>query len=867
MIFENNERATLADSLDGLAFEQGYEYLGPEYDEERHGAYLDMLTDALNDSRCLNVALSGPYGCGKSSILEEYRRRNQKSTLAVSLWSLTSQSGDSEEPSHEVSTGRIEQEIVRQIMYSGKHRKMPYSRFNRIHPVGRFCRAAYAVLIAFLVFLGVLIHDEGLVLELFSQAPSYLPNAMRACYYFVIACLAVHAAIPWIAGHLRGGKISTGVASLTVERDESSYFDKYLDEIIYFFETNPFDTVIFEDLDRFDNPHVYMGLRDLNLILNNAPGVVKRGLLKSTKPIRFIYALKDGVFESGLTAWDSEGCRPDTGMSKIPGSNRVKFFDAIVPVIPFLSSINAFEMALPLFDGLLQSEKSRDVLRVVAPHLVDMRVLKELRNEYLLMTNALLGNTDNSPASELGITEEGVLAMAAYKCARPSDYENIACGSSDLDHVYDLHQQLMEKLLEESERTGAGSTTLSSGLRALRNADGNMRRPNWLDFSDCWDIMVELEGHSDESMVTFGSAVSQIVRNPLCCKLIELGYIRQDYALYAATYPVEGRHRAVNYYIHHVRRDIPNLRYRLDDEDAREILDMSKELGWSRKGLLNLDVLSYALIYRKDVARIIIDMVIDDQDIDAGETFDTFIAEKLSEGFSEPLPTFIHLLVSIWDGALDYFFSTSVLELSISDPIVEAVLVSLNSRRDYSVGKCGVFLTDAFERSRVFRKDLWDRHQSDAIVLLAKKCGYSFDDLSVLHGDFRSAVIESGQFTFTRHNILCALPGHRRRLPDLDSIFELAPALYRRITRDFDSFLEYTRCLKDTEKILDGKSVRRVSGLLGELMRGSEDPDFEKLQRCAIEIQRKSVILQEELDSDGGGEPYQKGVGDIEDIH
>lgn len=148
-----------------------------------------------------------------------------------------------------------------------------------------------------------------------------------------------------------------------------------------------------------------------------------------------------------------------------------------------------------------------------------------------------------------------------------------------------------------------------------------------------------------------------------------------------------------------------------------------------------------------------------------------------------------------------------------------------------------------------------------------QKSGHSFDDLSVLRGDFRSAVIESGQFTLTRHNSLCALPGHRRKLPDLDSIFELAPVLYRKITHDFDSFLEYTRCLKGAEKILDGKSVRRVSGLLGELMRGSENPEFEKLQRCAIEIRRKSVILQEELDGDGGASHILKGVGDIEDIH
>lgn len=848
MIFEKKEQATSADSIDGLAFEQGYEYLGPEYDEERHGVYLDMLTDALSDSRCLNVALSGPYGCGKSSILEEYRRRNQKSTLAVSLWSLTSQSDDSEGSSHEVSAGRIEQEIVRQIMYSGKHRKMPYSRFNRIHPVGRFCRAAYAVLIAFLVFLGVLIHDEGLALKLFSQTPSYLPNAMRACYYFVIACLAVYAAIPWIAGHLRGGKISTGVASLTVERDESSYFDKYLDEIIYFFETNPFDTVIFEDLDRFDNPHVYMGLRDLNLILNNAPGVVKSGLFRSGKSIRFVYALKDGVFEGKIAAKDSEGCRPEMGISETPGSNRVKFFDAIVPVVPFLSSVNAFDMALPLFDGVLKSDASWDALRIIAPHFVDMRVLKELRNEYIMMSSVLHPHMGSSSASALGITEEGVLAMAAYKCARPSDFEKIVCGKSDLDHVYDLHQWLVEKQIEKAEKQRGAQEAVSERepIRCAYNNSREMLRPRGVDFFDCWNIVTEFEGNGDGGEATFGTAASRIIRDPLCCKLIELGYIRQDYALYVAAYPLGGRCRAVNYYIHHLRRDAPSLRYHMDDDDAREVLAMSKELGWRRKGLLNLCLFSYALRNEEDAARQMMLVVINSRQRIYLRLFDSFVKADSSEASSKAMNTFVRLLVEIWDGALDYLFSSSPLDLACSDSIVDTVMIHLNPRRDYTVEKCNSFLNDVFEKSGVIRKGQWGRLQSNAVVSLAAKCGHLFGDLGVLQGSLHDAVLEAGLFTLTRHNILCALPGHRRKLPDLDTIFEMSPALYRRITCDFDSFLGYASCLRNTEMILDGKPVRRVSSLLSELIRCSEDPNIEKLQRCAIEIRRKSINLWEE---------------------
>lgn len=837
-----NRKTPSVDSSQGPTQERSYEYLGPEYDEGRHGAYLSMLSDALGDARCRNVALSGPYGCGKSSILEEYRKRNRKTTLAVSLWSLSPQSSSSDGASGKMFTDRIEQEIVRQILYSGKHRRMPYSRFNRIHPVGKFSRAVLSVLVALLVLLGVLVHDDNLFLGLLPQASLFPPGAARACYYFLVVCMVVYAVIPWAAGHVRGGKISAAIASMTVERDEGSYFDKYLDEIIYFFEANPFDIVIFEDLDRFGDPRIYMGLRDLNLILNNAPGVVKGGPLRSAKPIRFVYALKDGVFEDSAVLGGSDCRRPEAGMPDVPGSSRVKFFDAIIPVVPFLSSVNAFDMVLPLFDGLLESDASRDVLRVIAPYFVDMRVMKELRTEFLLMSKVLLAQADNLSANPLGITEEGVLAMAAYKCARSLDFERIACGKSDLDRVYDLHQRLIERLVEEYGRKNVEATRAASGQGATRRVTERMPIPEERDFSECWCLSADFDGHSDGEKTTFGSAVSQTIRDPLCCKLIELGYIRQDYALYAATYPAGGRCRAVNYYIHHLRRDVPSLRYRMDDKDAQEVLDMSKETGWRRKGLLNLDLFTYALKNREDAARQMVYMVINSKDGRDREIFDAFLAEYSGAGFSEELTTFIRLLVGVWDGALDYLLSSSPLGLSASDAVVNVVLTSLNPRRDYAIEKCRGFLVEVFEGQGIIRRDRWGRCQSNVIVSLAKKCGYSFNDLSVLHGSLRNAVLESGLFSPTRHNALCALPGHRRRLPDLDGISEMAPDLYRRITCDFESFLEYAASLRKDEMILDGKPAQRVGSLLAEIARGLEEVDIEKFQKCTIEIRRKSSI-------------------------
>ncbi|AQP48495.1 hypothetical protein BW730_14240 [Tessaracoccus aquimaris] len=90
---------------------------------------------------------------------------------------------------------------------------------------------------------------------------------------------------------LRAGN---GPGSLTLTNN-SSWFDEYLDEIVYFFDSSGCRLVIFEDLDRFKDPQIFEMLRELNTLLNNA-GQLKR---KSQQPIRFLCAVRDSVFGTG----------------------------------------------------------------------------------------------------------------------------------------------------------------------------------------------------------------------------------------------------------------------------------------------------------------------------------------------------------------------------------------------------------------------------------------------------------------------------------------------------------------------------------------------------------------------------------------
>ncbi len=63
--------------------------LTPRYIEAEHEIYVSALESALANPEIRNLALSGSYGVGKSSILRELGRRLDKRVLELSLSTLS----------------------------------------------------------------------------------------------------------------------------------------------------------------------------------------------------------------------------------------------------------------------------------------------------------------------------------------------------------------------------------------------------------------------------------------------------------------------------------------------------------------------------------------------------------------------------------------------------------------------------------------------------------------------------------------------------------------------------------------------------------------------------------------------------------
>lgn len=99
---------------------------------------------------------------------------------------------------------------------------------------------------------------------------------------------------------------------------DSSVFNKHLEEIVYFFEATGYDVVIIEDLDRFRCPEIFQKLREINFLLRTSE-VLKS---QNDRKVKFIYAIKDDLFK------DAE---------------RTKFFDYIATVTPVVNPKNSCE--------------------------------------------------------------------------------------------------------------------------------------------------------------------------------------------------------------------------------------------------------------------------------------------------------------------------------------------------------------------------------------------------------------------------------------------------------------------------------------------------------------------------------------------
>lgn len=107
--------------------------LAPTDEADKGGVYTEAILFATNNAKVSNIALTGPYGSGKSSIIQSFLKKYRRPVLQISLASFVPEAGSGED---KVSRQEIERSILQQILYGADANKLPLSRFKRIQSPG-----------------------------------------------------------------------------------------------------------------------------------------------------------------------------------------------------------------------------------------------------------------------------------------------------------------------------------------------------------------------------------------------------------------------------------------------------------------------------------------------------------------------------------------------------------------------------------------------------------------------------------------------------------------------------------------------------------------------------------------------------------
>ncbi len=365
-------------------------------DIEKIQPYINKLKETIDAKDVNNIALTGSYGSGKSTILKTFKALNpQYKILNVSLAAFNQKDGKLEPVEKEKLERLLEVSILQQIFYHVKPEKIPESRFKRIinRKWWQFLLIAVLLVIWVISMIMLLKYDylDKLNPETWKTDQSF---SWSGLFFILISFSGIGLLSKFILQIFSNSKINKVDIKGEIELGDNvnkSVFNEYLEEILYFFERTDYDVVIIEDLDRFDNTDIFTKLREINILLNNSASI-------SERKINFIYAVGDDVIKDK--------------------KERVKFFEYIIPVIPFINSSNAREQLQTLIKeaGLKEEIFSREFMSDVVTFIddIDMRLLINIFHEFVIFRHALKAEFVTKP--------EDLFAIITYKNIEPEDF-------------------------------------------------------------------------------------------------------------------------------------------------------------------------------------------------------------------------------------------------------------------------------------------------------------------------------------------------------------------------------------------------------------------------------------------------------------
>ena len=426
---KNNKTTEEYSSISSLAAKT----LTNSEDIEKIQTYLHKLNDAIKTKGINNIAITGSYGSGKSTIINTFKDiHNENEYLNISLASFNKKNGDINDGIDEKKSEKVKREelgrllevsILQQIFYHVKPSEIPESRFKRIINIPTWkLWLISSFLILWVSSLVLLIKYR--FLDKINPSNWHLKDSVD--WLSIVIFLITFSGIGYFSKSIielfSNSKINKVNIRGELELGENvnkSVFNEHLEEILYFFEKTKFNVVIIEDLDRFDNTDIFTKLREINILLNNSKLI--------NRDIKFVYAVGDDLFNDK--------------------KERVKFFEFIVPVIPFINSTNADDQLKKLLneEGLDDDFFPKEFLSDITTFIddIDMRLLISIFHEFIIYRNALTPEFVTKP--------EELFAIITYKNIDPEDFNKLNSKSGKLYNLISQKSNYVREFIKTSK--------------------------------------------------------------------------------------------------------------------------------------------------------------------------------------------------------------------------------------------------------------------------------------------------------------------------------------------------------------------------------------------------------------------------------
>ena len=430
------------ESIENIKFES----LTPKILKENKPIYTKALDFAFENDSIKNIAITGVYGSGKSTIWNTYvKEKNLKNIITVSLGKYEDECGKSNynidgkveniSCSPEVDNdkeNRIERQIINQIVSQIDSKKISKSKYKFKSDKGDLIET-----LLILIFLGtsIALINKDKLLKIFDLKVWKEVNGFNENLLLSILGILFFGLLFWIIWKLKKknifniSKINFKLVEAQLDdkmSNDETVIDKDIKEIVYLLDNSDTEVAVFEDLDRYDNIKIYNKLRELNFLVNryvNSNGKKK----KRKRIIKFIYMVKDGLFAS---------------------KDRTKFYDYIMPVVPIIDSRTSENYLISLL--IKDKEKNKknpnelqaNTLANISLYIDDMRLLKNIVNEYYVYLNIL-------PIEELKLNKNKLFSMMVLKNVFPDEFELLQV---DKGYIFTLFNKIAIELYNKIEK-------------------------------------------------------------------------------------------------------------------------------------------------------------------------------------------------------------------------------------------------------------------------------------------------------------------------------------------------------------------------------------------------------------------------------